>query len=253
LARRSKVPSDGAAAGRVLKVAAVGVVAAVAATVAPLVWERVAPAVFPSAGAVGSIPGPPPVPRSATPAAGEAGDASGDTDEDQPGGSESDAPGQDAAPLEGDAAWAEGALPEGTTVFDDGYPGVANLDPALLRALREAGTAAGADGIGLQINSGWRAAAYQERLLRDAVAEYGSEAEAARWVATPETSEHVAGGAVDVGPAEAWEWLARRGAGYGLCQIYDNEPWHYELRPEAARDGCPARYADPTQDPRMRP
>ena len=31
---------------------------------------------------------------------------------------------------------ADGALPDGTTVFDDALPGVARLDPALLGALR---------------------------------------------------------------------------------------------------------------------
>ena len=46
-------------------------------------------------------------------------------------------------------------------------------------------------------------------------------------------------------------WLSERGAEYGLCQIYGNEPWHYELRPEAGAQGCPPTYADPTQDPRM--
>ncbi|MEV4398700.1 hypothetical protein [Nonomuraea sp. NPDC049607] len=54
------------------------------------------------------------------------------------------------------------------------------------------------------------------------------------------------------GPSEEAGWLSRRGAAYGLCQIYRNEPWHYELRPEAAADGCPRKYADPTRDPRMR-
>lgn len=42
-------------------------------------------------------------------------------------------------------------------------------------------------------------------------------------------------------------------AKYGLCQIYENEAWHYELRPGAIDDGCPAMYADPTHDPRMQP
>ena len=32
---------------------------------------------------------------------------------------------------------------------------------------------------------------------------------------------------------------------YRLCRIYRNEPWHYELRPEAIDDGCPSMYADP--------
>jgi LAS superfamily LD-carboxypeptidase LdcB len=71
-------------------------------------------------------------------------------------------------------------------------------------------------------------------------------------VATPETSAHVSGDAVDVGPADATAWLSEHGADYGLCQIYDDEPWHYELRPDAVDDGCPVRYADPTEDPRMR-
>ncbi|MFH9241776.1 hypothetical protein ACH4KO_09345 [Streptomyces anulatus] len=53
--------------------------------------------------------------------------------------------------------------------------------------------------------------------------------------------------------ADAAEWLSEHGAGYGLCQIYRNEPWPYELRTEAIDRGCPRMYADPTQDPRMRP
>ena len=76
---------------------------------------------------------------------------------------------------------------------------------------------------------------------------------AARWVATSETSPHVAGKAVDVGGSGVVSWLSRRGAAYGLCQIYRNEPWHYELRPTASETGCPAMYADPTRDPRMQP
>jgi zinc D-Ala-D-Ala carboxypeptidase len=146
---------------------------------------------------------------------------------------------------------AGGALPDGTTVFDDGLPGVANLDPALLGALRHAATNASADGIRFVVDSGWRSRAYQEHLLRAAVARYGSKAEAARWVATPGTSAHVSGDAVDIGPAPAAAWLAEHGAPYGLCRIYGNEPWHYELRRAAVARGCPPMYADPTHDPRM--
>ncbi|GIH19881.1 M15 family metallopeptidase [Rugosimonospora africana] len=146
----------------------------------------------------------------------------------------------------------DGALPGGVTVFDDRYPGVANLDPDLLRALREAATDAAADGIEFCVNSGWRSPEYQNRLLRDAIAKYGSDEEAARWVATTDTSAHVSGNAVDIGHADATAWLSAHGARYGLCQIYRNEPWHYELRPEAIGRGCPPMYADPTHDPRMR-
>ena len=146
---------------------------------------------------------------------------------------------------------ADGAVPDGTTVFDDEIPGVANLDAALLDALRRAATAAAGDGVGFVVDSGWRSPAYQEHLLREAVSEYGSEQEAARWVATPNTSAHVSGDAVDIGPLDATAWLSERGAEYALCQIYGNEPWHYELRPEAIEHGCPRMYADPTHDPRM--
>jgi LAS superfamily LD-carboxypeptidase LdcB len=138
------------------------------------------------------------------------------------------------------------------TVFDDRYPGVANLDPGLLRALRAAATDAAADGVELHVNSGWRSREHQRRLRREAVAKYGSEEEATRWVATVDTSAHVLGKAVDIGPAEARAWLSAHGARYGLCQIYHNEPWHFELRPEAVDGGCPPMYADPTHDPRMR-
>ncbi|GAA4984652.1 M15 family metallopeptidase [Actinopolymorpha pittospori] len=137
------------------------------------------------------------------------------------------------------------------TISEDGIPAVTNLDPDLLRALRQAATDAADDGVELFVNSGWRSPDYQDQLLREAVLKYGSEVEAARWVATPDTSPHVSGDAVDLGPAEATAWLSRRDAAYGLCQIYDNEPWHYELRPQAIDHGCPPRYADPTHDPRM--
>ena len=147
---------------------------------------------------------------------------------------------------------ADGAVPDGTSVFDQDIPGVANLEPALLGALRQAATDAAGDGVELVVDSGWRSPEYQEHLLREAVSKYGSEAEAVQWVATPETSAHVSGDAVDIGPSDATAWLSDRGAAYGLCQVYGNEPWHYELRPEAIDHGCPPMYADPTHDPRMR-
>jgi D-alanyl-D-alanine carboxypeptidase len=146
---------------------------------------------------------------------------------------------------------ADGAVPDGATAFDDELPGVANLDPALLGALRQAATDAADDGVELFVDSGWRSPEYQEHLLREAVSEYGSVEEAARWVAAPDTSAHVSGDAVDIGPSDAAAWLSEHGAEYGLCQIYSNEPWHFELRSEAIDQGCPPMYADPTHDPRM--
>jgi zinc D-Ala-D-Ala carboxypeptidase len=160
--------------------------------------------------------------------------------------------GEPGAPGErGALGEADGAVADGTTVFDDEIPAVANLDPALLGALRQAATDAADDGVEFFVDSGWRSSEYQEQLLHEAVLKYGSEGEAARWVATPNTSPHVSGDAVDIGHFDATAWLSEHGAEYGLCQIYGNEPWHYELRPEAIDHGCPPMYADPTQDPRM--
>ena len=150
---------------------------------------------------------------------------------------------------------ADGVIPDGVavSVFDEEIPAVGKLDPDLLDALRRTATDAEADGVGLRVNSGWRSPEYQQQLLQEAVVEYGSLEEAARWVATAETSAHVSGEAVDIGPFEAAAWLSEHGAAYGLCQIYGSEPWHYELRPDAVDDGCPPMYADPTEDPRMQP
>lgn len=152
---------------------------------------------------------------------------------------------------DGTVSEADGVLPSGATVFDERYPGIANLDSELLQALRDAARAAADDGVTFYVNSGWRSAEYQDRLLDQAVVEYGSEHEAARWVATATTSPHVHGDAADIGESAATAWLSEFGAAYGLCQVYRNEPWHYELRPEAPRSGCPRMYADPTHDPRM--
>ena len=155
------------------------------------------------------------------------------------------------AAADGAVTEADGAMPIGVSAFDEQHPGIVNLDPDLLKALRDAASDAREDGVEFVVNSGWRSPEYQEQLLHDAVADYGSEEEAARWVATADTSAHVAGEAVDVGSYDATDWLSDHGARYGLCPIYDNEPWHFELHPEAIDQGCPAKYFDPTEDPRM--
>ena len=203
---------------RTLRVTVAGLVVASVCTVGTLVHQSASSAAPPS---------------SEAPRAGDRGGGTADPD---------------GAPTEED-----GVLPHGVTVFDDEHPGVAELDPELHEALREATTDAAHDGIEIHVNSGWRSREYQDELVREAVARYGSEEEAARWVASADTSAHVSGDAVDIGDADATAWLADRGAGYGLCRVYRNEPWHYELRPAAVDRGCPPMYADPTEDPRMRP
>ncbi|MCC7007675.1 MAG: D-alanyl-D-alanine carboxypeptidase family protein [Acidobacteria bacterium] len=146
---------------------------------------------------------------------------------------------------------ADGAVPRGATPFDDALPAVTHLDPDLLAALRHAAADAARDGIEIVVNGGWRSPGYQQQLLREAVSTYGSAERAARWVATAATSSHVSGHAVDLGPSHAAVWLAAHGVEHGLCRVYRNEPWHYELHKDAIAHGCPPMYADPSHDPRM--
>ena len=120
-------------------------------------------------------------------------------------------------------------------------PGVANLDPgsarcAAPRRRRMPRTTA---------SSSTSTAAGVPRRTRSSCSARRSRStaqkqKAARWVATPSTSAHVSGDAVDIGPSDATAWLSEHGAAYGLCQIYRNEPWHYELRPDAVDRRLPA-------------
>lgn len=127
--------------------------------------------------------------------------------------------------------------------LDTGRVDVARLEPDLRAALEEAARAAEADGVVIEVTSGWRSWEHQERLLDEAVAKYGSLDEALEYVSTPEASAHVTGDAVDIGPAEAAGWLNRHGSAYGLCQIFANEDWHFELATTPGGD-CPPMYAD---------
>ena len=146
----------------------------------------------------------------------------------------------------GMASEADGVLPDGVGVFDTVHAGVTRLDSALVDALRRAAKDAARAGIDVMVTSGWRSKEYQEQLFRDALATYGTEDRAAEWVAPPGTSAHESGDAVDIGPLAAETWLARHGDAYGLCQVYRNEPWHFELRPDAIERGCPRMTAHPT-------
>jgi D-alanyl-D-alanine carboxypeptidase len=128
----------------------------------------------------------------------------------------------------------DGYIAVGSSVspFDEDLPAIAKLDPALRAAVQAAATAAIADGFEFVVSSGWRSAAYQQSLLDDATVTYGSLEEARKWVNTPERSTHVTGDAVDIGYTDADSWLSQHGADYGLCQIYTNEMWHFELATE---------------------
>ena len=122
-------------------------------------------------------------------------------------------------------------------------PAIAKLDPELRAAVRAAIVDARNDGVRIEVTSGWRSRAHQERLLEEAVDEYGSMEEALRFVATPDASPHVTGDAVDIGPTEADYWLIQHGSRYGLCQIYANEIWHFELATTPGGE-CPGLLPD---------
>jgi D-alanyl-D-alanine carboxypeptidase len=136
----------------------------------------------------------------------------------------------------GDGSLAGG---DALTPFDVQDPAVGRLDPQLLSAVQNAATAARADGVTMTITSGWRSPQFQQRLLDDAVHTYGSLAVARQYVETPELSKHVIGEAVDVGGPAADHWLIAKGATFGLCQIYANELWHFELATDP-QGNCPA-------------
>jgi zinc D-Ala-D-Ala carboxypeptidase len=133
-----------------------------------------------------------------------------------------------------------GWIPDGHPLspFDVSNPALAQLDPALLKAVQDAADAAKVQGIDLRITSGWRSKGFQQRLFDDAVAKYGSADIARQFVASPDVSKHVVGQAVDVAPVDADRWLISNGAQFGLCQIYANELWHFELAVDQ-QGNCP--------------
>jgi zinc D-Ala-D-Ala carboxypeptidase len=133
-----------------------------------------------------------------------------------------------------------GYLPDNQMLnpFDVANPVVGWLDPPLLTAVQNAARSAASDGIDLKITSGWRTKGFQQRLFDDAIRTYGDVGTAQQYVASPDTSRHVIGRAVDIGRTDADEWLMRNGSQFGLCQIFANEIWHFELA--ADKDGnCP--------------
>ncbi|MFE4462330.1 D-alanyl-D-alanine carboxypeptidase family protein, partial [Nocardia tengchongensis] len=90
---------------------------------------------------------------------------------------------------------------------------------------------------------GYRTPAEQEALWEDGLQTYGSPEAARRWVLPPSESTHVTGQAIDVGPREGAQWLEDNGSHWGLCRMYDNEWWHFELA-TAPDTACPLRLPD---------
>jgi hypothetical protein len=135
----------------------------------------------------------------------------------------------------------------------DDYP--SEINPQLLVRFIAASAAAEKDGQKIYIASGFRTLERQKYLFATAVKKYGSEAEAAKWVAPPYVSHHPWGLAIDVNypnePVGAG-WLEINGAKFGLCRVYENEWWHFE--PVIAPGGtCPALLADATLTSQLQP
>ncbi|MFE3204932.1 D-alanyl-D-alanine carboxypeptidase family protein [Embleya sp. NPDC059237] len=114
------------------------------------------------------------------------------------------------------------------------------LTPAAYAAWKKIDQAMAAEGIKLNLNSGKRGWAHQQRLLDEKIAEVGSREAALHWVLPPEKSMHVQGVAVDIYPANAQAWLQAKGSKYGWCRMYDNEEWHFEYN-ASYTNGCPPR------------
>ncbi|WP_159844028.1 M15 family metallopeptidase [Nocardia sp. CY41] len=120
--------------------------------------------------------------------------------------------------------------------------GTEGLDPKLALAYTLAEREAHAQGMPLSITSGYRTPAEQQALWEDGVATYGPE-DARRWVLPPEESTHVSGDAIDVGPQQGARWLEANGYRWGLCRMFENEWWHFELATVPGTD-CPPMTPD---------
>ena len=133
------------------------------------------------------------------------------------------------------------------------YPN--KINPQLFIRFLAAKAAAEKEGQKIYVASGFRTLERQKYLFANAVKKYGSETEAAKWVAPPYVSHHPWGLAIDVNypnePVGAG-WLEINGAKFGLCRIYENEWWHFE--PVIAPGGtCPALLPNATFTSQLKP
>lgn len=80
------------------------------------------------------------------------------------------------------------------------------------------------------INSGYRSVERQAQLWAEALAKYGSEEEARKWVAPPGRSQHNKGFAADLGfgTDAAKQWFHANASQFGLSFPLSNESWHIE-------------------------
>jgi lambda family phage tail tape measure protein len=82
----------------------------------------------------------------------------------------------------------------------------------------------------ISVTSGFRSVERQQQLWTQAVAKYGSEAEARKWVAPPGRSNHNRGQAADLGygNSAARTWAHANANRFGMSFPLSNENWHIE-------------------------
>ena len=121
------------------------------------------------------------------------------------------------------------------------------LHRAAARAWQALVAAAARDGLRpplLLPTSGYRSPARQQQLWKGAVARFGSEAAARKWIAPPGSSPHQTGRAIDffiggknssqevtrLRTLPAYHWLLKNATRFGFYP-YSAEPWHWEYNP----------------------
>jgi hypothetical protein len=114
------------------------------------------------------------------------------------------------------AAIASGGGYDGRLAYRQGKP----MRPDVALAFDRMAAAARRDGgIFLSVTSGFRSDAEQARLF--------AAHPDPRWVAPPGESLHRYATELDLGPRDAYGWLAANAARFGFVQRYSWEPWHY--------------------------
>lgn len=103
--------------------------------------------------------------------------------------------------------------------------------------------AAAGDGVEIMVDSGYRSAAYQQRIYLRKMAKGDGFYKVARWVAPPGYSEHMLGTTLDLVPSNwafsgtlADKWLQENGDRFSFTQTYPEksvdgfawEPWHWK-------------------------
>jgi D-alanyl-D-alanine carboxypeptidase len=114
------------------------------------------------------------------------------------------------------------------------------LRPDVLAAFQRLRAAAQAQDVRMCVNDGKRSRAQQQHEFDEAVKKFGNAELAARYVLSPDKSNHVKGIAVDIQPLSSAAWVEENGRPLGWCRRYDNEKWHFEYDPNYVSAGCPA-------------